>query len=196
MFTELQHKLKSVLQQLPECTEYQLHQQLATELQTIVPDNITDFQHKLFYKHFALFHCLYQIRFQWLQQGHVILDISPLHIEQHPYCPSISDIVNYDPLVDFYCNIDNLQQTSASTLHQWLDNFWQRLKQNPQQQESLAFFNFSQLPTLPQLKRRYRQLALQHHPDRAGHLTSIQHINRMYQQLKPYCSDTQPHPIR
>jgi len=52
--------------------------------------------------------------------------------------------------------------------------------------EALEVLGLPEMITREEIKRRYRQLARTHHPDRQGESREMERINRAYEQLMEY----------
>lgn len=56
--------------------------------------------------------------------------------------------------------------------------------------EALKVFGLRRQATLAEIRKRYRQLAKQYHPDRGnGDADEIRRINRSYSVLRDYCAN-------
>lgn len=144
--------------------------------------------HALFCAHFLLFNALYTLRDQlWLRQS-ATLQISPLAIQLHPYQSEVSALCKVDPLRDYYLDLDNLHSTGEAEVDQLLSAFWKKFAQ-PEQDDPARVLALAQLGlkvpvTDEQIRRRYKALVMQHHPDRGGDEQQLQVLNQAMAVLK------------
>ncbi|MAD02601.1 MAG: molecular chaperone DnaJ [Pseudoalteromonas sp.] len=154
-----------------------------------------DLQKDLFKRNFLVMNALYQLQTQLAPEQQ--LQIASLHIEL--VNEQISNALeNHDPLRDYYLDWQNYDTTSDE-IDAMLTDFWQRFSSySPKrvilslsQQQLLELQQAWQLPTdfsEKQLQKRWRQLALKHHPDRQGCAIEFKKIQLEYEQLKASCS--------
>ena len=154
-----------------------------------------DPQKDLFKRNFLVMNALYQLQTQLAPEQQ--LQIASLHIEL--VNEQISNALeNHDPLRDYYLDWQNYDTTSDE-IDAMLTDFWQRFSSySPKrvilslsQQQLLELQQAWQLPTdfsEKQLQKRWRQLALKHHPDRQGCAIEFKKIHLEYEQLKASCS--------
>ncbi|MCG9707599.1 DnaJ domain-containing protein [Pseudoalteromonas shioyasakiensis] len=154
-----------------------------------------DPQKDLFKRNFLVMNALYQLQTQLAPEQQ--LQIASLHIEL--VNEQISNALeNHDPLRDYYLDWQNYDTTSDE-IDAMLTDFWQRFSSySPKrvilslsQQQLLELQQAWQLPTNfseKQLQKRWRQLALKHHPDRQGCAIEFKKIQLEYEQLKASCS--------
>jgi hypothetical protein len=142
----------------------------------------------LFNVHFLLFHTLYRLRGElWTERsGH--LEISPLRIVLRPYAPGAEGrLAEADPLCDYYLDLDNLRQTSRGEVDSMLDRFWSKLLARDQRREALQVLELDDPVDYATIKRRYRRLVMDHHPDRGGDKQRLQAINTAMAILERDC---------
>lgn len=132
----------------------------------------------LFQIHFILFHALYLLRDQlWRQQqGH--LEIGPLLIKLWPYHLSRQQTLSCnDPLRDYYLELDNLEMTGEQEVNELLTSFWLKLRCGDGRKTALDELGLCDPVDDDTIKQTWRQLVMQHHPDRGGDKTKLQIIN-------------------
>lgn len=133
----------------------------------------------LFQTHFILFNTLYQLRSElWQQQ--TVLEIGPLKIMLYGRDDSTADstqMTEHDPLQEYYLDINNLEQMSAEDVTTLLASFWVRLGANEQRNEALKILELEDPVDFKMIKKQYRRLAMQHHPDRGGDHVKLQTLN-------------------
>jgi hypothetical protein len=123
----------------------------------------------LYRAHFLLFHALYRLRDDLLARAGGILEIDPLCIVLRPYAASGADAPAVaDPLRDYYLDLRNLKDTTAEDLDNMLGRFWTRYYANARRADALRVLGLSDPVDDATIARRYRSLAMRHHPDRGG----------------------------
>lgn len=154
-----------------------------------------DPQKDLFKRNFLVMNALYQLQLQLLPDYH--LHIASLHIEL-VNTPSHTALLQAEPLRDYYLDWHNYV-TSNDEIAALLDNFWQHFGQQTsvnttkkltplQHQEIRERWNLNTEYSLKDVQKRWRQLALKHHPDKQGSAVVFKQIQGEYEQLKLYCS--------
>ncbi|MDH5435430.1 MAG: DnaJ domain-containing protein [Gammaproteobacteria bacterium] len=170
--------LLDILGKHPEgISEYDLISQLKTETdEIIIPERLDDTQ-ALFKLHFLLFHTLYLLRDQLhaKEEGH--LEISPLKINLLPYIKGTTAISTHDPLRDYYLDLTELESTSEQDVYDLLASFWTKFSNQEGRDGALAKLGLEDPVDDITIKKRYRELAMQHHPDRGGEKEQLQIIN-------------------
>ncbi|MCF7520319.1 MULTISPECIES: DNA-J related domain-containing protein [unclassified Pseudoalteromonas] len=154
-----------------------------------------DPQKDLFKRNFLVMNALYQLQLQLVPDYH--LRIASLHIEL-VNTPSHTALLQAEPLRDYYLDWHNYD-TSNDEIAALLDNFWQHFGQQTsvnttkkltplQHQEIRERWNLNTEYSLKDVQKRWRQLALKHHPDKQGSAVMFKQIQGEYEQLKLYCS--------
>ncbi len=154
-----------------------------------------DPQKDLFKRNFLVMNALYQLQLQLVPEYH--LRIASLHIEL-VNTPSHTALLQAEPLRDYYLDWHNYD-TSNDEIAALLDNFWQHFGQQTsvnttkkltplQHQEIRERWNLNTEYSLKDVQKRWRQLALKHHPDKQGSAVVFKQIQGEYEQLKLYCS--------
>lgn len=178
--SELEGLLEQTHQLLSDqpISEYELLNQLQEQGYFTFMDQRPAPPHVLFCAHFLLFHVLYQLRDRlWQSQcGH--LQISPLAIAILEYQPGEMQLTEHDPLRDYYLDLAQLHTTSAEDVNELLDAFWCELSRSGQREEALACLGLSDPVSEQEIRSRYKQLVMQHHPDRGGDHHALQELNR------------------
>ncbi len=130
----------------------------------------------LFQAHFLLFHHLYRLSEQL--RGKERLEIHCLKIVLHPWEGENTALPETgDPLRDYYLNLDNLAATGRDDVAALLAAFWERFVGQDELTAALRTLDLEEAADYPTAKRRYRELALRHHPDRGGDHETLQTIN-------------------
>ncbi|WP_213611687.1 DNA-J related domain-containing protein [Pseudoalteromonas sp.] len=169
---------------------------LASELKErgLLDTLAADPERDLFKRNFLIMNALYQLQQQVMPKQQLL--IKSLHIELVSD-PRQNQLDTNDPLRDYYLNWQNFE-TSTAEINALLDSFWQRFskpKQHEvplsalQQQQLIARWQLVQPITLKAIQKRWRQLAVQHHPDKQGGDNEVfKQLKMEYEQLKASCS--------
>lgn len=130
----------------------------------------------LFQTHLLLFHHLYRLEEQL--RGKEWLEIHCLKIVLGPWESGNTALPDTgDPLRDYYLNLDNLATTGREEVAALLAAFWERFVGQNELAEALRTLDLEAAADYPTAKRRYRELAMRHHPDRGGDTDTLQAIN-------------------
>lgn len=184
----LSDQVHRLLQDTPAgFTEYQLIQQLRAQGCVYTPVSTSGCRLGLFRIHFLLFHVLYRLRDRLHGERRAHLNIGVLHIGLQPYAAGSESLARHDPLRDYYLDLRYLFATDEAEVERLLASFWERLD-NSEKYDALRLFELdpSASPSLADIRRRYRQLASRHHPDRGGSTERMQHINAALEILIRY----------
>lgn len=139
--------------------------------------------HALFQVHFRLFHTLYRLRDQGWERQAFHLEIGPLCIRLLPYQAGEATLAQPDPLRAYYLDLRHLEQTTAEQVDEMLGAFWVRMQGWDQRETALQTLGLGPEADYETARRRYRVLAMEHHPDRGGDPQRLQEINRAMDQL-------------
>lgn len=143
--------------------------------------------YELFQIHFMVFHCLYQIKDRWLSEEKYCLNIDPIKITLLPYVKSLSEeIVTADPLRSYYLDLANFETTDAEAAEDLIASFWKKFVVADDRQAALLVFGLEDGVDFERIKQQYRQLAMDHHPDRGGDSLKLAEINQAMRVLKNY----------
>jgi len=141
----------------------------------------------LFQVHFLLFHCLYRLRDQWLDENKACLQIDPLKISRLPYSQSQQEALAVsDSLRTYYLDLSHLEQTSADDAEKLINDFWTKFVASADRSDALKTMELEEGVSYEQIKARYRLLAMQHHPDRGGSAEKLAEVNQAMDILKRY----------
>ena len=84
----------------------------------------------------------------------------------------------------FYLDRDNFDRLDEKTAEAFLQGAWELLTRYGDYEKSLAVLGISGNPDLPTVKRNFRRLAMEHHPDRGAEShRRFNEINRAYRLL-------------
>ncbi len=139
----------------------------------------------LFQRHFILFHHLYRLRdeLRSARQGDLAIHCLKIALRS---CPDGSDDLPavHDPLRAYYLELSHLENTGRQEVMDMLDAFWRRFARLGQRAEALAALGLADPVDAAEIKRRYRELVREHHPDRGGEVEKIQAINAAMEWLE------------
>ncbi|NOZ37644.1 MAG: DnaJ domain-containing protein [Gammaproteobacteria bacterium] len=131
----------------------------------------------LFQIHFIIFHALYRLRDQLWQQQQGHLEVGPLRIRLLPYHAGQQKLSPHDPLRDYYLELNNLEATDKQDVDELLTAFWRKLGSGNGRKTALDELGLSDPVDDATIKQTWRQLVMQHHPDRGGDKAKLQIIN-------------------
>ena len=139
----------------------------------------------LFHAHFLTMNALYRFQEMNLRPG-FRLQIEATRIE---WVPNSEDgqllVQNSDhALRSYYLDWDHFSGATDDSVGQLLDSFWSRFLAQDEKQQALELMQLDVTAGMDQIKRRYRQLAMQLHPDRGGSNEQLAEINWAYETLK------------
>ncbi|MCY1283988.1 DNA-J related protein [compost metagenome] len=171
------------------CSEHQLIQRLKARHSTHVPHLPLTDKLVLFRTHFLVFNALYRLRDRLWGEQAAHLEISPLHIRLLPYQAGERALSEHDPLRDYYLDMTHLRDTREEDVEKLLTSFWTRMQGGEEKRAALELLGLDggvQRLDLAVIKRRYRQLVSEHHPDRGGSTTRLQSLNLAMEILERY----------
>ncbi|QGP54189.1 DNA-J related protein [Piscirickettsia salmonis] len=183
MFT----RLMTILKKHPDgIKEYDLLKQLELEHSESTGNSGFDelrSTYDLFQRHFLLFHSLYRLKDALLRHQCYCLDIHCLNIRLGPYYnPHTTLPALYDPLRDYYLNLNHLHYTSKDDVNDLIQQFWQRYKNqanyNDNKHSALKQLGLDLTANKLTIKKRFNQLRSQHHPDHGGNPEHFQQIEQ------------------
>lgn len=134
----------------------------------------------LFQKHFILFHILYRLKQQLVQNRQGSINISPLSIKKIASSEAETSLDEVDVLGVFYLDLSNLREATAENVNELLSTFWKKYLRNEKRGNALHVLGLKDPVTDKEIIQRYRKLANTHHPDKGGEKDRIQKINEAY----------------
>ncbi|MBF0417519.1 MAG: DnaJ domain-containing protein [Magnetococcales bacterium] len=132
----------------------------------------------LFRTHFFLFHQLYLLQGQLRREQRGDLEIHCLRIVLLPWRavdPTLPEIS--DPMRDYYLDTTHLERTTREAVIGMLAGFWRRLERWERQDSARAVLGVAPDADREAIRRRYRALSLEHHPDRGGEAVRFRAIS-------------------
>lgn len=148
----------------------------------------------LFQTHFILFNALYHLRDRWQAEQKASLDILVTHIRLLPYQKGQIALRKQDKLRAYYLDWQNFSDTNKQDVERLIENFWDYMagdnKPLPISQVTLvkAFkcLLLNDQADFWEVKRQYRKLLHQHHPDKGGETKKAQQLEEAFNLLKSH----------
>ncbi|GAA3932773.1 DNA-J related domain-containing protein [Litoribacillus peritrichatus] len=134
----------------------------------------------LFQTNFVVMNALYQLQAQSTTHNYVI---SSLKIQQ--FSKSVratQDMVIDDALAKYYLDWANFNQTEED-VNQLLNSFWETMLVMDFRDEDLSTLEIQGATTMKAIKKQYRNLSQQHHPDKGGDPEKFIQIQQAYDRL-------------
>lgn len=170
-------------------TEYQLLRRLQSDDVGLLSPSALNDPLSLFQVHFLLFNLLYHLQNEFLDAGRGYLHISALHIKLEPRARSEQGVSAVDPLKSYYLDWRNFNKTSEQDVTDMLDSFWQRIGSATQIVDGKDLESARKILAISgsfnqtELKKHYRRMLHQYHPDKGGKTQDAQDIEWAYQIL-------------
>ncbi len=143
-------------------------------------DNLT-----LFRAHFVLYHVLYRLREELCARQTYHLEITPLKIRLLPFVHSAdAALAAQDPLRAYYGDLRQLATVTEADVRELLLAFWRDFAQSSQRRDALQVLGLEADADAATVRRRYRELAMRHHPDRGGDKEKLQELNAAIKVLR------------
>ena len=140
----------------------------------------------LFKRHFLLYHTLYKLQIEMFEQNQGHLDVNVLGLKWYPFTsdPSsqLAEPVD-EKLRNYYLDITNLNSETEESIESLLDDFWLKYVSSSQVPWALEELSLEAGADISCIKKAYKILSLQHHPDRGGSTEKLQNINKAYEIL-------------
>jgi hypothetical protein len=180
-------------------SEFELINSLKHPPYSLFNENALSDSLMLFQTHFVLFHCLYQLRNEWREQGLGELDVGPTQIILDSSVTKTTKLAKEqlatpDPLADYYLNWENLAKTEERDVESMLDSFWQKMagadatvsfsEHELEEARNVLEINSTEELSLTLLKQQYRKLQHRYHPDKGGNIEQAQAVLHAYTRLR------------
>lgn len=159
-------------------SEYDLIKRLQGPPYGLFDNNLSD-SLILFQCHFVLFNALYHLRETWLQSEVGQLQIHTSRIHLLPFQPGQVALTPQDGLREYYMDWQNFDSTNSQDVAELIEGFWQNFARGSKavtvvdEATKRNALRLLQIPTdtpitRKSIKRSYRQLQHQAHPDKGG----------------------------
>jgi hypothetical protein len=167
-----------------QCTEYDLLRFCQQrKIEPISNLNLVH-SHALFQAHFLVRHALYLLQQRYHEDGRFQLQITLTRIErrvrhgakEQAETGGVVPADSTQALRDYYLNLDNLFNTGETEVEDLLRAFWQRLHAFDGRTQALATLGLGDDADNHEARRKYRQLAQRHHPDKGGDAEEFRRI--------------------
>lgn len=174
----LQTRLHEILKHNPQgISEFELLQQLQQQQDSGFDPAMLRDDLAMFRGHFLLFHALYRLRDELVRDQLGLLDIHVLCIRLLPFAAGETDaLAHSDPLRAYYLDLNNLEDTTLDDVETLLGQFWARYLASEKRVDSLHTLGLDASASHGEIEYRYRQLAMQLHPDRGGDAQQFQRL--------------------
>lgn len=164
---------------------YKVHELLAElRRQELIPPLPGDEQ-QLFRLNFLIMNALYQLQAELHDEGWWLL-ISTLDIRLEPLAPrnTASALAQGEALRSYYLDWQVFWQTDREEVEALLGSFWRAYARDEHRAEALTLFALPTGAEPDAIRRRWRELALQHHPDRGGDADTFIRLRWAWEHLK------------
>mgnify|MGYP000011437983 FL=1 len=140
----------------------------------------------LFQTHFILFNALYALRDQfWANEnGHLVLGPVKICLYPYNYSQHSQTLAEADHVKEYYSDFANMAQTDREGVENLIRSFWQQLGIHYEQPKAFSILGLEYPCEWQDVKKQYRKLAMQHHPDRGGDKERLQEINDAFETVK------------
>nr|WP_198426703.1 DNA-J related domain-containing protein [Aeromonas dhakensis] len=165
---------------------YKVHELLAElRRQELIPPLPGDEQQQLFRLNFLIMNALYQLQAELHGEGWWLL-ISTLDIRLEPLAPrnAGSALAQGEALRSYYLDWQVFWQTDREEVEALLGSFWRAYARDEHRAEALTLFALPAGAGPDAIRRRWRELALQHHPDRGGDADTFIRLRWAWEHLK------------
>jgi len=160
--------ISAFLDKKPLCTEHELLSELS--INAVTPFDQFNIQHSkdLFSAHFLLMHALYHLQLNYLETKQYCLTIKAIKVERLDFSSGTDSLIQHDPLREYYLDIKHYFETSEAEVNDLLNTFWTKFLAQEDKQQALDTLELPADSDYPSVKKQYRLLAQQHHPDKGG----------------------------
>ena len=156
------------------------------EISTLAKDSNV----QLFRQHFLIMNALYQLQGSLWQDENLVLSIHALEIKLQP-----SDLLEHtkakqlahspdSKLAAYYLDWDEYDKTDSTEVSRLLDSFYRRMNLCDNKRGALSILQINTLnPSKIEIKKKYRKLVKEHHPDFGGEPETFIELRQAYEQL-------------
>ncbi|HHQ4690200.1 TPA: DNA-J related domain-containing protein [Aeromonas veronii] len=166
---------------------YKVHELMAAlRQQGAIPRLADDEQLQLFRVNFLIMNALYQLQAElWQEEWWLV--ISTLDIRLEPLAGNQEANQGFalgENLRSYYLDWQVFWQTDRAEVEALLNRFWRAYDGEGHKAEALALFELNEGASQEAIRRRWRELALQHHPDRGGNAETFIRIRWAWEVLR------------
>ncbi|ADZ89756.1 DNA-J related domain-containing protein [Marinomonas mediterranea] len=185
--------IRPILSQLRDhpdgISEFELLKSLKASLPEL-NDLAEDPNLQLFRQHFLIMNALYQLQTSLWSEEQLQLDINPTVIRLHKVqlnqstgSAEVNDSVDAK-LATYYLDWSEYENTDKEEVQRLLDSFYNGLVNEDEREAALSTLCIDEpTPTKDIIKRQYRKLAHQAHPDRGGDTETFISLRQAYECL-------------
>lgn len=171
--------------------EYDIISQL--EQQGIVfPEDGDSYKVAMFKKHFMTMNALYHLQQDLLEDGYYLkisaLDIAIETLGKPSKKQSLLDSAEHK-VRDYYLDWNNFKTTGEAEINELLSGFWNMYFAQDKQAEALEILELKSDASWEHVKKTYRRLVTEHHPDKGGNDARFIEIRGAYEILRCHHSD-------
>lgn len=179
----LETLLHAHLNASPVCSEHDLIQQLQKD--TIDPFDQLDLKHSkdLFSAHFLIRHVLYKLQTRYLNEKSFLLELGMSEIKRTPYVAGTNALSEHDAVREYYLDIKHYLETSEDDVNDLLKGFWEKYLAYESKDSDFETLGLSPDSSHDEVKKRFRALAQQHHPDKGGDANHFHAIKQAKENL-------------
>lgn len=166
---------------------YKVHELMAAlRQQGAIPQLADDERLQLFRVNFLIMNALYQLQAEFWQEGWwLVISTLDIRLEQLAETPDASHAFALsENLRSYYLDWQVFWQTDRAEVEGLLNRFWRAYDCEGHKTEALALFDLHEGASQEVIRRRWRELALQHHPDRGGNAETFIRIRWAWQCLR------------
>jgi len=179
--------IAKILRNSPQAiSEYDLFQQLAFDDNDLKLPTDPSSDLTLFRRHFLVMNALYQLQPVFWEEG-LSLSISALKIELTPRQNKVDKTLTSpgadEGIRSYYLDWNEFLKSDQESVDTLLDSFWQRYYKIDEAEHALATLGLKEGTDTNSIRRRYQQLASQHHPDKGGDPEQFIKIREAYEVL-------------
>lgn len=145
----------------------------------------------LFKKNFLMMNALYQLRCSLWEEERLLLQLETLDVRLLALSDTEAEserLATKDPMESYYLDWRHYTDTTQEQVEALLDEFWCRYARSEGGQQNrvqgLGCLGLTGEPSQAEIKRRYRELAREHHPDRGGDAIRFIEIRQAYEALR------------
>jgi len=168
-------------------SEYELLKHVEQRCPAFTEQRDDDAKLSLFQSNFIIMNALYQLQ-QKLLRDNLYVSISALHIRLEKINSQAGQALISNPgeqkLRDYYLDWDNLTETSTDDVEKLLSSFWKTYVAQDQQVVALQQLDLPLDADWGVIKKQYRLLASQHHPDKGGDEGEFKKVRKAYEILQ------------
>ncbi len=181
--------IPAVLQVLRMADKHLAIHELLQELKLVarIPNLDDDVQLALFKLNWLMMNALYELQDEFIQEGYY-LSVSTLDIHLSPLMEagveSTNQEISRQPLRDYYLDWRHFSDTTKEEVQALLDGVWQEYISGDEQEKAYTVLGLEVDASFQMIRKTYRKLAGQYHPDKGGDAIRFMEIREAYEVLR------------